>query len=127
MGLAEEGLRLLDRLGDFDFATVDSTNGDLSLKSGLVDLLDDDALPLGGLQEFPEDFLVPHHRVVLHEVDLAEAGLDLGDPGFLHLSDESGVEVLKVLDEGIDVPLQFDSVFEVLDELMVDCVGCHVL
>lgn len=106
---AEEGLRLLDGASHFDFRLIDSTDEQLSVEASLVDLLDNDALPLSGLEQFLEDVLVPDDSVGLHQIDIAEHGLDLGDAFLLELLDDDSVVLLQALRQSVEFFLETDS------------------
>lgn len=106
---AQEGLRLLDATGNLYEALIDTTDHEFSIESSLVDLLDDNPLPLSGLEDFFEHLFVPNDRVALDEIDLAEFCLHFGEAYLIHLVDNNCVQLLEALCKRVKFCLETDS------------------
>lgn len=123
--LTQERLGLLDRASHTNEALINATNNEFSIKTGLVNLLNDDALPLNWLEKFLENLLVPNDSVVLDEIDLANGGLKLGEILALEFSDDDFVKVFETLSEIVQLSLESDSLFNEGGQGLGICIGCH--
>lgn len=122
---AQERLGLLDRTGNLNEALVNTTDNDFSIKTGLVNLLNDDALPLNWLEKFFENLVIPNNSVALDEIDLANGGLKLGEILALEFSDDDFVKVFETLSEVVQLSLESDSLFNEGGQGLGICIGCH--
>jgi len=106
---AQERLRLLYRPSDINKALINTTDHEFGVKTGLVNLLNDDSLPLSRLEETLEDFVIPNDRTALDEVDLAEFCLNFGETFLIELADDYGVKILEALCKRVKFCLETDS------------------
>lgn len=126
MNLTKERLRLLNRASHLNKVLVNTTNEEFGFKTGLVYLLNDDALPLNWLEKFLENLIVPDHRVVLDEIDLTDGRLKLGQILALEFSDDDFIKVFETLSEVVQLSLESDALFNESGQgLNVVCIGCH--
>ena len=126
MTLTKERLRLLDRASHLNEVLVNATDEEFGFKTGLVHLLNDNALPLNWLEKFLENLVVPDHSIVLDEIDLTDGRLKLGQILALEFSDDDFVKVFETLSEVVQLSLESDALFnEGGQGLGVGCNGCH--
>jgi hypothetical protein len=123
--LAQERLGLLDGASHFNEALVNTTDHEFGVKTGLVNLLNDDSLPLNWLEKFLENLVIPNNSVALDEIDLANGGLKLREILALEFSDDEFVKVFETLSEIVQLSLESDSLFNEGGQGLGICIGCH--
>jgi hypothetical protein len=123
--LTQERLGLLDRASHINEALVNTTDNEFSVKTGLVNLLNDDALPLNWLEKFLENLVIPNDSVALDEIDLANGGLKLREILALEFSDDDFVKVFETLSEIVQLSLESDALFNEGGQGLGICIGCH--
>jgi hypothetical protein len=106
---AQEGLRLFNRPSDLYKTPINTTDHEFGVQTSLVNLLNDDSLPLSRLEKFLQDILVPNNCVALDEVDLAEFCLNLGETCFIEFIDNNCVKILEALCERVKFSLETDA------------------
>lgn len=106
---AQERLALLDATSDFNEALINATNSEFGFQTGLVHLLNNDALPLNWLEKFFENLVIPDNSVALDEIDLANGGLKLSEILLLEFSDDEFIKVLETLSQVVQLSLQADA------------------
>lgn len=122
---AQERLGLLDATSDFNEALINATNSEFGFQTGLVYLLNNDALPLNWLEKFFENLVIPDNSVALDEVDLANGCLKLSEILLLEFSDDEFIKVLETLSEIVQLSLETDSLFNEGGQGLDICIGCH--
>lgn len=122
---AKERLGLLDGASHINEALINTTNSEFCIKAGLVNLLNDDALPLNWLEKFLENLVIPDNGVALDEIDLANGGLKLGEILALEFSDDDFVKVFETLSYIVQLSLESDSFLNEGGQGLGVCIGCH--